>query len=94
MQTKIVNLLLQAEEKHQIKIHYACESGSRAWGFPSPDSDYDFRFLYQHDRNWYLSIAEKMKIKKKSPGMGRLKKRLSDSCEKSFVGCRKLAKDH
>ena len=59
MQTKIVNLLLQAEEKHQIKIHYACESGSRAWGFPSPDSDYDFRFLYQHDRNWYLSIAEK-----------------------------------
>ncbi|HEX7295435.1 MAG TPA: nucleotidyltransferase domain-containing protein, partial [Pyrinomonadaceae bacterium] len=37
-------------------MFYACESGSRAWGFPSEDSDYDVRFLYLRSRDWYLSI--------------------------------------
>lgn len=59
MKNTILNLLQETEQKHNVKIHYACESGSRAWGFPSPDSDYDFRFLYQHDRDWYLSVNEK-----------------------------------
>jgi predicted nucleotidyltransferase len=44
------------EEEEQVKIFYACESGSRAWGFPSADSDYDVGFLYLHPRDWYLSI--------------------------------------
>lgn len=44
-----------ADEKH-VKIFYACESGSRAWGFPSADSDYDVRFLYLRQEEWYLSI--------------------------------------
>jgi predicted nucleotidyltransferase len=40
----------------RVHIPYACESGSRAWGFPSADSDYDVRFIYLRPREWYLSI--------------------------------------
>ena len=48
---------LNAVEKDEgVKILYACESGSRAWGFPSRDSDYDVRFVYVHPAEWYLSI--------------------------------------
>ncbi len=46
-----------AEEKG-IRILLACETGSRAWGFPSPDSDYDIRMLYVHELDWYLGLAE------------------------------------
>ena len=53
---KIQSLLREIEEREGIKIVYACESGSRAWGFPSPDSDYDVRFIYLRPRDWYLSI--------------------------------------
>jgi predicted nucleotidyltransferase len=48
---------LEAERK--IKIIYAVESGSRAWGFASTDSDWDVRFIYVHQYDWYLSIEEK-----------------------------------
>jgi predicted nucleotidyltransferase len=54
--------LTQIEAKEQVTIFYACESGSRAWGFPSPDSDYDIRFLYMHPVEWYLSIDEKRDV--------------------------------
>ncbi|MEM8855627.1 MAG: nucleotidyltransferase domain-containing protein [Pseudomonadota bacterium] len=46
---------LQAREG--ITIVFAVESGSRAWGFPSPDSDYDVRFVYTRPVEWYLSIT-------------------------------------
>lgn len=41
---------------HGVRILLAVESGSRAWGFPSPDSDYDVRFLYAHPPDWYLAL--------------------------------------
>ena len=46
MKTIIKQKLTEIEKTHGIKILYSCESGSRAWGFPSPDSDYDVRFIY------------------------------------------------
>lgn len=54
--------LAATAEKHDVKVLYACESGSRAWGFASPDSDFDLRFIYVHRRDWYLSIEEKRDV--------------------------------
>ena len=36
----------EIERTEQVRILFAVESGSRAWGLPSPDSDYDVRFVY------------------------------------------------
>ncbi|MDH6429563.1 hypothetical protein BSK62_25765 [Paenibacillus odorifer] len=54
--------LEQIEQEEQVTILYACESGSRAWGFPSQDSDYDVRFIYLHKPEWYLSIFDKRDV--------------------------------
>lgn len=48
--------LLEIQKKENVHIFYACESGSRAWGFPSANSDYDVRFVYVRPKEWYLSI--------------------------------------
>ena len=53
---RIANSLEEIEESHNVRTLYCCESGSRAWGFPSQDSDYDARFLYVHQHDWYFSI--------------------------------------
>ncbi|WP_019946746.1 nucleotidyltransferase domain-containing protein [Hymenobacter aerophilus] len=58
MLARIQTALRQLEATHDIRILYACESGSRAWGFPSPDSDYDVRFIYCHPAAWYLTLDE------------------------------------
>lgn len=54
--------LNKIEQEEQVRIVYACESGSRAWGFPSKDSDYDVRFIYVRPVDWYLSIFDKRDV--------------------------------
>lgn len=58
MESIIKDKLIELEEKENIKIIYACESGSRAWGFASPDSDYDVRFIYVRDSKFYLKLEK------------------------------------
>ena len=59
---RIQTELAKIEEQFGVKIIYACESGSRAWGFASQDSDYDVRFLYLHPTDWYLTIRNKRDV--------------------------------
>lgn len=47
--------LTKVETEHKVRVLLAVESGSRAWGFASQDSDYDVRFLYLREPDWYLS---------------------------------------
>jgi predicted nucleotidyltransferase len=48
--------LAEVRRDHAVAIPLAIESGSRAWGFPSPDSDYDCRFIFVRRRDQYLSL--------------------------------------
>lgn len=54
--TEVQRRLDAIERDHECRILFAVESGSRAWGFPSPDSDYDVRFVYARPADWYLSV--------------------------------------
>ena len=56
MQDLILSELNRIEQDYHVQILFACESGSRAWGFPSSDSDYDVRFVYIRPTDWYLAI--------------------------------------
>ena len=57
VRNEILERLAKAEADHDVKILLAVESGSRAWGFASPNSDYDARFIYVHRPEWYLSVG-------------------------------------
>lgn len=59
MNEQIARELARLERHHDIKILYAVESGSRAWGLASTDSDWDVRYLYVHRLDWYLKIDDK-----------------------------------
>lgn len=58
MKEQILKELKALELDRDIKILYAVESGSRAWGFASSNSDWDVRFVYIHRKDWYLRIDD------------------------------------
>lgn len=51
--------LKEIEERENIRVLHAAESGSRAWGIASPDSDYDVRFVYVRPMDFYLKLQDK-----------------------------------
>jgi predicted nucleotidyltransferase len=57
MRAEIEARLDAIEAEFDVRVLYACESGSRGWGFASPDSDYDVRFIYVHPLSWYLKVS-------------------------------------
>lgn len=58
MSERIEAELKNIEMAKGVRVLYACESGSRAWGFASEDSDYDVRFIYAHEPEWYLRLGQ------------------------------------
>lgn len=56
MEAIIKEKLKELEQEENVKILLAVESGSRAWGFPSPNSDYDVRFVYVRPQKEYLRL--------------------------------------
>jgi predicted nucleotidyltransferase len=62
VEEKIRDSLAQIERENQVTVLYACESGSRAWGFESLDSDYDVRFIYLRPTVWYLSVGDRRDV--------------------------------
>jgi len=62
MSRVILDLLEEIEIENDVHVVFACESGSRAWGFASDDSDYDVRFIYVNRPEWYLSINNRRDV--------------------------------
>lgn len=62
MRELILQKLREIEETERVTILHAVESGSRAWGFPSPDSDYDVRFIYVRPREEYLRLEKRRDV--------------------------------
>lgn len=62
LQARIQAELDAIEQKEAVRILLAVESGSRAWGFPSPDSDYDVRFLYLRPIDSYLAVTPRRDV--------------------------------
>ena len=58
MKETVLEELKQIEEQKGVRVLLAVESGSRAWGFASPDSDYDVRFVYVRPATEYLRLDE------------------------------------
>jgi predicted nucleotidyltransferase len=59
---RVVAELARIEREYEVRVLLGVESGSRAWGFASPDSDYDVRFVYAHPRDWYLAVFEQRDV--------------------------------
>ena len=56
MNVLVPQKLRDIEQQYKVTVLYAAESGSRAWGFASPDSDFDVRFIYKRPREDYLRL--------------------------------------
>ena len=59
---RIMQALRDVQDTENVRILYACESGSRGWGFESEDSDYDVRFIYVHRPGHYLRIQRQRDV--------------------------------
>ncbi len=66
MRKTIIESLKNIEAEEKIAVLLACESGSRAWGTQSPNSDYDIRFIYIHHSDWYLQLFEQRDVFEKT----------------------------
>jgi predicted nucleotidyltransferase len=62
MKQEIFAALDSVQQQYSVRILLAVESGSRAWGFASRDSDYDVRFVYAHPADWYLRVFEQRDV--------------------------------
>ncbi len=60
--SRVRDALARIESERNVRVLFARESGSRAWGFASRDSDYDVRFLYVHRHDWYLSVEDRRDV--------------------------------
>ena len=59
MKTQIIDKLKRIEKENDVTVLYACESGSRAWGFDNAESDYDVRFIYKKNKlQEYLTLSD------------------------------------
>ena len=68
IRTQILDRLDAVEREHGVRVLYACESGSRGWGFASPDSDYDVRFIYLRPVRDYLRVHAPRDVIEEAPG--------------------------
>lgn len=62
MRAIITSRLIEIATEENVQILFAIESGSRAWGFHSPDSDYDVRFVYSRPVDWHLTLGKKRDV--------------------------------
>ena len=56
MRARVLDELARIERERNVAVLYACESGSRAWGFASTNSDYDVRFVYVEKPEWFVQV--------------------------------------
>jgi hypothetical protein len=77
---RVCHALAQVEAERNVRVLFACESGSRAWGFASRDSDYDVRFLSVHRRDWYLSVEDRRDV---------IEQPIANDLDVSGWGCRR-----
>ena len=56
VRAEIMRRLERTQREENVRIVLAIESGSRAWGFASPNSDFDVRFIYARSQDWYVAV--------------------------------------